>query len=108
MKCRTLETMKEITILYNLIKNAGARGRITPRFTVLSLGALLLGLTASSNAQITWYSGQRAFGQVTVEPAVDIATGNEIFLLTPDKVPLPSKAALRAHAPLYLVLYPTA
>jgi len=90
--------------MYNLIKNAV----ITPRLTALSLGALLLGLTASSNAQITWYSGQRAFGQVTIEPAVDIATGDEIFLLTPDHVPLPSNAALRAHAPLYLVLYPTA
>jgi len=96
--------MKEITTMYNLIKNAV----ITPRLTALSLGALLLGLTASSNAQITWYSGQRAFGQVTIEPAVDIATGDEIFLLTPDHVPLPSNAALRAHAPLYLVLYPTA
>ncbi len=70
------------------------------------LGALCLGLVASSNAQIPWYSGQRAFGQVTVEPAIDIATGNEIFLLTPDHVPMPSNAALRAHAPLYLVLYP--
>ena len=96
--------MKEITTMYNLIRNAV----IKPRFTVLSLGALLLGLTASSNAQITWYSGHRAFGQVTIEPAVDDATGNEIFLLTPNNVPLPSNAALRAHAPLYLVLYPTA
>jgi hypothetical protein len=71
-------------------------------------GALFLGLAASSNAQITWYSGQRGFGQVTIEPAVDDATGNEIFLLTPNHVPLPSNAAQRAHAPLYLVLYPTA
>ena len=96
--------MKDITTMYNLIKSAV----ITPRFTVLSLGALLLGLTASSHAQITWYSGQRAFGQVTIEPAIDDATGNEIFLLTPNNVPLPSNAALRAHAPLYLVLYPAA
>ena len=72
----------------------------------LLLGALLVGVTASVDAQITWYSGQRAFAQVTVEPAVDLATGNEIFLLTPNKAPLPVKAAQRAHAPLYLVLYP--
>lgn len=85
----------------NMIKD-----RTTPRFICLLLGALCLGFAASSNAQITWYSGQRAFGQVTVEPAVDYATGNEIFLLTPDHAPLPSKAAQRAHAPLYLVLYP--
>lgn len=96
--------MKNITTMYNLIKSAV----ITPRFTVVSLGALLLGLTASSHAQTTWYSGQRAFGQVTIEPAIDDATGNEIFLLTPNNVPLPSNAALRAHAPLYLVLYPVA
>jgi hypothetical protein len=51
----------------------------------------------------------RAFGQVTVEPAVDLATGNEIFLLTPNNVAAgPVHAAARAHAPLFLVLYPTA
>ncbi len=88
--------------MQNMINNS----TITRRFTGLLLGALSLGLAVSSNAQITWYSGQRAFGQATVEPAVDYATGNEIFLLTPDHAPLPSKAAQRAHAPLYLVLYP--
>lgn len=78
------------------------------RLQRLFLGILLAGLTASAGAQTIWYSGQRAFGKVTVEPAVDYATGNEIFLLTPDKAPLPSKAAQTAHAPLYLVLYPGA
>jgi hypothetical protein len=77
--------------------------------------SLLLGALAATGLQtygsdapdsIIWYSGQRAFGQVTVEPAVDSATGKEIFLLTPNKAPLPSKAAQRAHAPLFLVLYP--
>jgi hypothetical protein len=92
------------TTMYNHTNNSA----IKPRFTVLALLALLLGLATSSNAQITWYSGQRAFGQVTIEPAVDDATGNEIFLLTPNHVPLPSNAAPRAHAPLYLVLYPAA
>jgi hypothetical protein len=96
--------MKEIKTMQIMRINA----QITPRLTGLLLLALWLGLATSSNAQITWYSGQRGFGQVTVEPAVDDATGNEIFLLTPNNVPLPSKAALRAHAPLYLVLYPTA
>jgi hypothetical protein len=90
--------------MHKLIKNP----EMTPRLSALLLGTLLLGLTASSNAQITWYSGQRAFGQVTIEPAIDDATGNEIFLLTPNNVPLPSHAAQRAHAPLYLVLYPAA
>jgi hypothetical protein len=72
----------------------------------LFLAALFVGMTASVNAQTIWYSGQRAFGQATVEPAVDLATGNEIFLLTPNNTPLPVKAAQRAHAPLYLVMYP--
>jgi hypothetical protein len=81
---------------------------ITPRLGALLVGVLLMGMTASSNAQTIWYSGQRAFGQVTVEPAIDLATGNEIFLLTPNNVPMPSHAAPRAQAPLYLVLYPTA
>ncbi len=81
---------------------------ITSLFTVLLLGALLLGLAGAANAQVTWYTGQRAFGQVTIEPAVDAATGIEIFLLTPNKAPLPSKAAQRAHAPMYLPLYPAA
>jgi hypothetical protein len=87
-----------------LIKNL----EINPRLSALLLSGTLLGLTASSNAQTIWYSGQRAYGQVTVEPAVDDATGNEIFLHTPNNVPMPSHAAPRAHAPLYLVLYPTA
>jgi hypothetical protein len=72
----------------------------------LFLGILLAGLAGSAGAQTIWYSGQRAFGNATVEPAIDSATGNEIFLLTPDGAPLPSKAAQRAQAPLYLVLYP--
>ncbi len=80
----------------------------TPRLSALLLGALLLGVASSSKAQLPWYSGERAFGQVTIEPAVDLASGNEIFLLTPNQVPAPSHAAQTAHAPLYLVLYPTA
>jgi hypothetical protein len=98
--------MKESMKRKNQNLVASVRAGITSRLTVPLLGALLLGMAASAKAQITWYSGQRAFGQVTVEPAVDLATGNEIFLLTPDKAPLPSKAAQRAQAPLYLVLYP--
>jgi len=90
--------------MHKLIKNP----KIAPRVTALLFGGLLLGLTSSSNAQITWYSGQRAYGQVTVEPAIDYVRGNEIFLHTPDNAPMPSHAAQRAHAPLYLVLYPTA
>jgi hypothetical protein len=94
--------MKEIINMYHIIKSI----EVAPRFITLLLAGLLLGGAVSSNGQIPWYSGQRAFGQVTVEPAIDDATGNEIFLLTPNNVPLPSHAAQRAQAPLYLVLYP--
>ena len=72
------------------------------------LGILLVCLAGSASGQTIWYSGQRAFGNATVEPAIDSATGNEIFLLTPGGAPSPSKAAQRAQAPLYLVLYPEA
>jgi hypothetical protein len=91
--------------MYNTTKNS-QKPNIRKRFSGLLAAALLFGLTGALNAQTIWYSGQRAFGQVTVEPAVDYATGNEIFLLTPNKAPLPSKAAQRARAPLYLVMYP--
>jgi hypothetical protein len=52
-------------------------------------------------------TGQHAFGQVSVEPAYDTGTGNLIFLLTPDKAPLPSKANPVAWAPMYIPMYPT-
>ena len=57
-------------------------------------------------ASTTWYTGQRAFAGVTVEPAVNLADGSEIFLLTPNGAPFPSKAAGVATAPLYLPLAP--
>src|SRR5436190_11303589 len=45
----------------------------------LLLGALVtIGMAtygADTPSSTTWYSGQRAFGQVVVEPAVDLATG---------------------------------
>ncbi|HEY5628259.1 MAG TPA: hypothetical protein VIR16_02000 [Candidatus Limnocylindrales bacterium] len=67
--------------------------------------ALLLLLAAPASAT-TWYSGQRVFGRVSVEPAVNDADGSEVFLLTPAGAQ--TNANPRAHAPLYLVLYPNA
>ena len=83
---------------------------MSKRFTLAIALALAFSLASQGTAaaSTTWYSGMRAFGQVTVEPAVDLATGNEIFLLTPNNAPMPVNAAGRAHAPLYLVLYPAA
>lgn len=52
-------------------------------------------------------SGERAFAQVTIEPAFNDQTGSYVYLLTPDKSPFPSKAnSQHATAPLYLVEYP--
>jgi len=62
-------------------------------------------LVLCSNA-VAADSGQRKFGQVTVEPAIDLSNGKEVYLLTPDKAPFPSKANPVATAPLYLPLYP--
>ena len=74
---------------------------------VLTAFAAVFAGAMPASATSNWYSGMRAFGQVTVEPAVDYVTGNQIFLLTPNNVPTPSNAAQRAHAPLFLPLYPT-
>ena len=51
-------------------------------------------------------SGQRNFAKVSVEPAIDSSTGDEVYLLTPIKAPFPSKANPVATAPLYLAVYP--
>lgn len=70
----------------------------------LALAALLVLATAAPVSATTWYSGQRNFAGVSVEPAVDMATGSQIFLMTP--LGAKTMANPRAHAPLYLVLYP--
>jgi hypothetical protein len=51
-------------------------------------------------------SGEVQLGQSFIEPAYDDMTGKMIFLLTPLKVPSPSKANSHAVAPLYLIVYP--
>ena len=72
--------------------------------------------TASAAASsLPWYSGMRALGQTTIEPAVDYSTGTETFLLTPNTGPFcagpptcssPQPPFSSVSAPLYLVLYP--
>jgi hypothetical protein len=53
------------------------------------------------------FSGQRAVGQSTVEPAVNDADGSQLFLLTPNHAPFPSNASQRAVAPMYIPMYPS-
>lgn len=52
-------------------------------------------------------TGQTSIGQSTTEPAINDANGSKIYLLTPDKVPMPSNANSRATAPMYIPMYPT-
>lgn len=69
----------------------------------------LIGLIAFASATINAHgqeSGQRVFGNASVEPAIDSSTGNKVYLLTPIHAPFPSKANPVATAPLYLPLYP--
>jgi hypothetical protein len=76
------------------------------RFRAASvIGAALPAVVIATPVSATsWQTGQHMFGGVSIEPAVDMATGNQIFLLTP--VGAKTNANPRAHAPLYLVLYP--
>jgi hypothetical protein len=70
----------------------------------LGLAVTMSPLSASAASTPT---GQVAFGQATVEPAINDANGSTVFLLTPNHAPFPSKAnAQHAVAPLYLPVYP--
>jgi hypothetical protein len=52
-------------------------------------------------------SGERAFGQATLEPAYDAAhAGVLTYLLTPNKSPDPVKSNPKSWAPIYVVVYP--
>jgi hypothetical protein len=51
-------------------------------------------------------TGERHFGNVTVEPAYNDSTGSLLYILTPDKAPNPISVDAHAVSPLYLVLYP--
>jgi hypothetical protein len=51
-------------------------------------------------------TGERVVGKAAIEPAYDADSGELMYLLTPEKAPLPSKANGHAVSPLYLVEYP--
>ncbi len=65
------------------------RRRVGPAVVTLTLG-LALTIAPLPAAAASKPTGQVAFGQATVEPAIDDATGANVFLLTPNKVPFPS------------------
>lgn len=80
------------------------RNRRFPSLVVALVASVAYLCTA--NYALGQESGQRTFGQASVEPALDTANGSTVYLLTPDKAPFPSKANPVATAPLYLPLYP--
>jgi hypothetical protein len=51
-------------------------------------------------------TGEHIVGKAAIEPAFNADTGEIMYLLTPEKAPLPSKANGMATSPLYLVEYP--
>lgn len=51
-------------------------------------------------------TGERAVGKAAIEPAYDDMTGGLVYILTPEKAPLPTHADGHAVAPLYIVAYP--
>lgn len=74
----------------------------------LALVGVLVFWAASAQSQTSgpFFSGQTAFGQSTVEPAINDADGSTVFLLTPNKVPFPSVSNPRASSPMYIPMYP--
>lgn len=80
------------------------RNRRFPFLAIALVGSVAY--LCSASTAFSQESGQRTFGKSSVEPALDSANGNTVYLLTPDKAPFPSKANPVATAPLYLPLYP--
>jgi len=70
---------------------------------VIAASGAFLGLP---NNALAADSGQRTFGQASVEPSIDDSTGGAVYLLTPIKAPNPTNNNPKADAPLYLVVYP--
>jgi hypothetical protein len=77
------------------------------RWIVALLASLALTVSLTSAA---WAdagpTGQTAYAQQSVEPAIDDMTGNLIYLKTPINAPFPSNANSTAWAPMYLPMYP--
>jgi hypothetical protein len=51
-------------------------------------------------------TGEHQVGHAAIEPAYNDQTGELMYLLTPEKAPLPSHANHNAVSPLYLIEYP--
>jgi hypothetical protein len=78
---------------------------IVRRAAVMLAAAALVAISASPATAAT-ASGERIFGQVSVEPVYNDMTGQIAFVATPIKAPNPAKANPVAWAPIYLPVYP--
>ena len=76
-----------------------------PKVVVASSLAIAFCLAAAPVFAVS-ATGERVHGQVAVEPAIDDATGNLVYLATPIRSPFPTNTSWHAVAPLYLVVYP--
>jgi hypothetical protein len=75
---------------------------------VVSMLVLVVGVGASVALASTTPTGERSFGNVTLEPAYNAESAGQMgYLLTPNKAPDPVKANPNAWSPLYIVVYPT-
>jgi len=74
---------------------------------------------ARASLDVSWQSGMRAVGNdATIEPAVNLVDGSQVFLITPNNSPFydgsanptapPPPPFNHVSAPLYLVTYPRA
>lgn len=75
--------------------------------TLLAVACLAVPFAFVGSAQATGLpTGEHIVGHAAVEPAYNADTGQIMYLLTPEKAPLPAKANGHAVSPLYLVEYP--
>ena len=74
--------------------------------SMLLVGVLAMPAASGDDPPTGEHVSGNGHGKASIEPAYDDTNGNLIFLLTPEKAPLPSHANGKAVAPLYLVEYP--
>ncbi len=68
----------------------------------LAIPLVLPATSASASAAIA--SGEVTLGNATIEPAINGATGQPMYLLTPKVAPVTTETI--TYAPLYIVVYP--
>lgn len=77
--------------------------RIASIATILFVAATISTMSSRAGSAS---SGERVFGQVTIEPFLDDSNGNTVYMLETQKTPAPSRSNVKAVAPLYAVVYP--